>query len=216
MAVASLVTSKAWITNNLQMRILWKLISPHPLLIYIYSIYPLTPLIFLFLQNFRIFISLYIILPIYLTPLHKLSLCPDLYISLSGSLSLCVYISLIKYPLTWRSITASTSLAQVAWEMTYAPKDPGPRLAATWIVFNVSRTKGLKPIISEKKMKVREKEKEEINKWNKRKEESKGVWRKGNKERKKEEKLMKWGSRFIKKRRIMNDGVGSGRKRPSS
>ena len=61
--------------------------------------------------------------------------------------------------------------------MTYAPKDPGPRLAATCIVFNVSRTKGLKPIISEKKMKDREKdkEKEEINKWNKRKEESKGV-----------------------------------------
>ena len=28
-------------------------------------------------------------------------------------------------------MTASTSLAHVAWEMTYAPKDPGPRLAAT-------------------------------------------------------------------------------------
>ena len=60
--------------------------------------------------------------------------------------------------------------------MTYAPKDPGPRLAATCIVFNVSRTKGLKPIISEKKMKDRDKEreKEEINKWNKRKEQKKG------------------------------------------
>ena len=44
--------------------------------------------------------------------------------------------------------------------MTYAPKDPGPRLAATWIVFNVSRTKGLNPMMSERKGREKEKEKE--------------------------------------------------------
>ena len=99
----------------------------------------------------------------------------SLYISiyLSVCISLTVYISLIKYPLTWRSITASTSLAQVAWEMTYAPKDPGPRLAATWIVFNVSRTKGLKPIISKKNRWEKKEVKEEERKRNRRRKKKK-------------------------------------------